>query len=52
MSVSDRLTGLLPTVIVAGVATKMTQSLFGKSSNANAKKKARKGYPSTQYRPW
>ena len=54
MSTTDQIVGVLPTVIVAGVATKMTQSMFSNSVAIprKKKKKARKGYLSTQYRPW
>jgi hypothetical protein len=49
--------GLLGTVVVGGVAVKMTQSLFGNGGDNNNKQskkksKTRVGYPSTQYRPW
>jgi hypothetical protein len=48
---AEQITGLLPTVVAGGVAIKFTQSLFGKPSSSK-KSKARKGYPSTKYRPW
>lgn len=48
--------GLLGTVVMGGVAVKMTQSMFGNSGNnkqSNKKRsKVRVVYPSTQYRPW
>ena len=52
MSTVDSLTGLFPTIVVAGVATKMTQSMFSNPTAIPKKNKARKGYLSTQYRPW
>ena len=55
MSATDQIVGILPTVVVAGVATKMTQSMFSNPaavSRSKKKNKARKGYPSTWNRPW
>lgn len=53
MSAVDSLTGLFPTIVVAGTATKMTQSMFRNPITVSKKRsKARAGYPSTKYRPW
>jgi len=56
-SSSEQLTGLLPTIIVAGIATKMTQSLLGRP-NSNVRRKgvkkprAQKPIYSNKYRPF
>jgi len=53
MSTSDQIVGILPAVVAGGVALKFTEGFLGKpSKTGKTKKKARKGYPSTQYRPW
>ncbi len=46
--VTEQLTGILPIMVVAGVATKMTQSLFGEPNAITKKKKKKKGLTSPQ----
>ena len=56
-SSSEQLTGLLPTIIVAGIATNMTQSLLGRPSGGARRKGVKKpraqkpNYPN-KYRPF
>lgn len=52
MTVVSSLTGLFPTIVVAGTATKMTQSMFSNPTKVKKGSKIRAGYLSTKYRPW
>ena len=52
MGTTGNLTGLLPTVVMAGVATKMTQSLLSKpAKTAKSKRLTSCRYPS-KHRPF
>lgn len=57
MGTADDIAGILPTVIVAGIATKMTKDLFSNGSERLVRKskraKGRRSSPlSKKYNPW